>query len=61
MNVVKIENLSKVSKLKYLSTQPVLLCTNTGKNAGSLGEILIHNPDFEQGTVLLLQLCYIKY
>lgn len=43
MNVVKIENLSKVSKLKYLSTQPVLLCTNTGKNAGSLGEILILN------------------
>lgn len=41
MNVVKIDNLSKVSKLKYLKTQPVLLCAITGKNARSLGEILI--------------------
>lgn len=37
MNVVKIENLSKISKCKYLSAQPVLLCTITGKNARPLG------------------------
>lgn len=34
MNVVKIENLSKVSKLKYLTTRPILLWTSLGKMLG---------------------------